>query len=122
MSSMIPMAAPPGGGPPVDPAALLAMLQQAGAGPGGPPPPDQGPPPPDQGGPGGGADPLAALQAVIQDLHALIAVLPDSGDTKVASQCLAQLTTMQDNLMGAQQQAQTAGQAVAQRLGAGVGA
>lgn len=113
---LIPMA-PPGGPAGADPSALLALLA-GGAGAGGPaglP----GPPPPDQAAPDASGDPLAALQSVIQDLHALIAVLPGGQDTQVASQCLAQLTKMQAGMMQQTQQAGDVGQAVAQRLGGG---
>src|SRR5262245_24709771 len=92
----------------VDPRALLlAQLQGGGPPPdaGGGPPPDAGAAPPDGGGPPGGtlpdtADPLQALQQVIQDLHTLISVLPDPKATAVASQCLAALTKVQTDMMG----------------------
>src|SRR5262245_19034916 len=89
----------------VDPRALL-MAQLAGGG--GPPaaPPDMGGAPPDLG-PAGPPPPTVsptdnppdAPQPVIQDLHALIGVLPDPNHTKVASQCLTALTGIQKDLM-----------------------
>jgi len=92
----------------VDPRALL-MAQLAGGGAAGPPAvPDMGGAPPDIGPAPGGPppptvsptdNPLDALQAVIQDLHALIGVLPDPNHTKVASQCLTALTGIQKDLM-----------------------
>src|SRR5262245_5811836 len=90
----------------VDPRALL-MAQLAGGGGGPAAPPDMGGAPPDLG-PAPGPppptvsptdNPLDALQAVIQDLHALIGVLPDPNHTKVASQCLTALTGIQKDLM-----------------------
>lgn len=48
------------------------------------------------------ADPLQALQEVIQDVHHLITVLPDPGHTKIAAQCLTALTGIQRDLMAKQ--------------------
>lgn len=106
--------APPGpGGPPSaggDPrGALLALLSQGAGG-------DPSTPPPDAGG-GAPADPLEATQQVIQDLHTLISVLPDAQHTAVASQCLAALAKVQRDLMGAQQGAGDAQQALTRQLG-----
>lgn len=62
----------------------------------------------------GGDEQLQALQSVIQDLHELISVLTDPKATQIATQCLAQLAKVQQDLMGAQQG--TAQQAIGQRL------
>jgi hypothetical protein len=64
-------------------------------------------------------DELAALQEVIQDLHELITVLSDPQATQVASQCLAALTRIQQQMMSQQQG--TPQQAIAQRLAQAVG-
>jgi hypothetical protein len=89
---------------------LLAQMAQGGGGAppdmgGGPPgtlaPPDPsmaGGPPPDAGG-GAPPNPLDALQQVLQDLHALIAILPDPAHTRIASQCLTALAGIQKDLM-----------------------
>jgi hypothetical protein len=49
-------------------------------------------------------DELEALQQVIQDLHELISILSDPKGTAVASQCLTQLTRVQQEMMANQQQ------------------
>lgn len=69
-------------------------------------------------------DELDALQQVIQDLHELISILSDPKATAVASQCLTQLTRIQQEMMAAQQQAPQQGQmdAVMQQLAGGIGA
>lgn len=110
MSFMPPQQGPPGGPPPGAPAGLPPELLAALAGGGGPPggPPQNG---------GGGPDPLEALQTVIQDLHSLVAVLPDPQDTATATQCLGALTKIQSGMMAAQKGAGDAHGALMQRLG-----
>jgi hypothetical protein len=55
--------------------------------------------------------PLEALQQVLQDLHQLVALLPDPNHTKIASQCLTALAGIQRDLMSQQQQQGQAPQA-----------
>src|SRR5262245_10567764 len=82
--------APPDLPPGVGPGGLLGPGQ-------GPEPgaPDAGPPPPNM----PTDDPLQALQMAIQDIHALIGILPAPEHTRVAAQCLTALTGIQRDLM-----------------------
>lgn len=98
----------------IDPQIAQAIMARIhGGGQGGPPPGMGGPPGgPDQGyGPpqppgdspdraGGPRDPLEATKATIQDVHSLIATLPDPAHTQMATQALAILTKIQRDLMG----------------------
>lgn len=52
----------------------------------------------------GGQDPLQVLQEVLNDVHRLIAVLPDPQDTQDAVQALRVLAGVQTRLMSRQQQ------------------
>ena len=56
---------------------------------------------PDQGGGEsyGGGDPLESLQQCIQDLHGLIATMPDAAHTQMVTQALGILTKIQSDLM-----------------------
>lgn len=55
------------------------------------------------GDPGAEQSPLEALQAVIQDMHALMAALPDAKHTSVVAKSLAALLPIQEEIMGAGQ-------------------
>ena len=86
----------------VDPRMLLmAQMAQGGGDPSQGGPATLAPPDPNAGGGGGGGppNPLDALQQVLQDLHALIAILPDPAHTRIASQCLTALAGIQKDLM-----------------------
>lgn len=84
---------PPGGPGPSDP----------GYGPG--PPPGPGDHPQQAGAP----DPLMAVKSSIQDVHSLIATLPDPTHTQLATQALQALLKIQRDLMGTHQSAQSQG-------------
>jgi hypothetical protein len=62
-------------------------------------------------------DPLGAVQACIQDLHALMAELPDPAHTQMVAQALAILTKIQRDLMQTAAQATGTRQALIQQLG-----
>lgn len=51
-----------------------------------------------------GQDPLQVLQEVLNDVHRLIAVLPDPQDTQDAIQAMRVLAGVQTRLMSRQQQ------------------
>lgn len=72
---------------------LAALMQQLQA-------PDQGS---DQGGDYGGGDPLQALQQCMQDLHGLIATMPDANHTQMVTQALGILAKIQSDLMPSKQ-------------------
>src|SRR5512143_86453 len=103
----------------LDPNMMSAILQrvQGGGGPGMAGPsdyggdPTAGPPPgpgdqPDQ---AGAPDPLEATKSVIQDLHSLIAVLPDPMHTQVATRAMSMVMSIQKDLMGTKQTATSQG-------------
>jgi hypothetical protein len=60
---------------------------------------------------------LAALQRVINDVHALMQVLRDPAQVNIVSQCLKALTGIQKDMM----QPQNGQQAMLQQLGTGGG-
>lgn len=98
----------------MDPNMMGAILQRIQGG-GGPPAagpsdyggdPTAGPPPPgDQPDQAGAPDPLEATKSVIQDLHSLIAVLPDANHTQVATRAMSMVMSIQKDLMGTKQSA-----------------
>lgn len=58
----------------------------------------------DQQTPYSGGDPVQALQSCIQDLHQLMAVMPDAKHTQMINQALAPLLAIQAELTQAKQQ------------------
>ena len=61
-----------------------------------------------------GGDPVGSLQNCIQDLHQLMAVMPDAKHTQMINQALAPLLAIQAELSQAKQQPR---QQVLQQLG-----
>lgn len=69
---------------------LAALMQQLGGG---------GAPDQSGGDQYGGGDPLQALQQCMQDLHGLVATMPDAQHTQMVLQALSILSKVQTDLM-----------------------